>query len=238
MVRKLFLTSIRFVVLVLVASCSSYNVESVHDEASRQVYFKDGVLYYYGSINKEKNVIAFDVLTGNKVEKVFMSSPGGLVSDAIQLAYRLHREQLDLQIGALCASSCANYIMPAARHVYLDKDSVLLWHGSSFQDDISEKVRDNNAVYVEWRKEENKFFSDIGISPLITVCGIENVSMLDEVLNLLYINKLAGFTYSIEDMKNFGIENIISPDNWTPKTEYNGMKIVTASYCEQVSWAF
>ncbi len=225
---------------LILCSCSTVQNNAQQKLAiADEVYFQEGKVFYIGSITSQKTETALELFDTHKVNSFFITSPGGNVDSAIQLAYRLHSDKVDVHIGKICASSCANYIVPAAAKVFLSKNSLLLWHGSSYQDDVSRQVLENNENYVHWRKLESDFFSAVGITPLVTVCGIDQVTLMDKTLNMLQIKKLAGFTYSLDDLRKFGMNNLITKDGeWTPDYNYNNMKIVTAQYCANVSWKY
>ncbi|WP_233081878.1 hypothetical protein [Rheinheimera soli] len=237
---KYILNSFGVLLLLTICACSSVYVESPRNASvDSDVYFLDGTLFYNGSITSAKNNEAFDLIERNNVESLFINSPGGDVESAIQLSSRVRLHKIDVHIEEFCASSCANYVVPAAKRVFLSKNAILLWHGSSYQDDASESVLSGDEDYKKWRELESKFFSEVGVSPLVTVCGIDQISLTDKALNFLSIKKLAGFTYSLEDLRKFGLNNVaIKESGWSPEYEYKGMKIVKVNYCNDVSWEY
>jgi hypothetical protein len=62
--------------------------------------------------------------------RLVITSAGGNVDLAIFAAHVLKARELDVEVVGLCASSCANYLVPAARRVYLDRHSAILVHGA------------------------------------------------------------------------------------------------------------
>jgi hypothetical protein len=59
-----------------------------------------------------------------------ISSSGGDVDLAIFAAHIVKEMALDVEVVGWCASSCANYILPAAERIYLDQHSLVYVHGA------------------------------------------------------------------------------------------------------------
>lgn len=65
-----------------------------------------------------------------EVSRVVISSAGGLVSPALDMAQAIHARRLDVEVRQACLSSCANYIFPAARRKFLSHAGAVGWHGN------------------------------------------------------------------------------------------------------------
>lgn len=64
------------------------------------------------------------------IEELRITSSGGAAWDAMRLMQR-YAGRIDLLVvETLCASSCANYVIPAANRLRVEPDSVVLLHGS------------------------------------------------------------------------------------------------------------
>ena len=61
---------------------------------------------------------------------VVISSEGGRVDAAIKLARWLYESRAAIVIDGPCLSSCANYLVPVARQLYLTRRAVIAMHGS------------------------------------------------------------------------------------------------------------
>lgn len=70
-------------------------------------------------------------------------SEGGDTEAGMLLGRFIRSKHLDLEINGLCASSCANYIFPAARRKLIARGSLLAFHGTAYTTALSspEKVR-------------------------------------------------------------------------------------------------
>lgn len=229
-----------FILVGMLGACASTENTQVKSQPEHDVYMDAGNLFFNGSITAEKTKVALTLFDEHKPQAFYISSPGGDVESAIELAYKVRAEKVAVHIGKVCASSCANYILPAAEKAFLGKDSILVWHGSSYQDDLSKRMRENgeNSDFIaSWRKLESDFYSAVGVSPLITVCGVDQVSLSDKFSHLFQIKKIAGFTYSLEDIKKFGVNNIyLKDDVWQGTPSNSRMNIIKANYCDSVSW--
>lgn len=62
--------------------------------------------------------------------KLVITSSGGDADVAIFAAHVVSEMALDVEVVGWCASSCANYILTAAKRVYLDQHSVVYVHGA------------------------------------------------------------------------------------------------------------
>lgn len=207
------------------------------DWNNTSVYIDGTVLKYLGEINAEANDKAFHLYKEHKVDSLFMSSQGGDVMSGMQLANWIAQKDLDVELGNLCASSCANYILAASKKVSVKTNTKLMWHGSSYQQDVNERVAKNEPFFVKWRQGEEAFFTAHHISKYVTICGMDEVSFIDNVAHYLGISKIGGFTYGIEDLKKFGFNNIVLKDGtWSPTDNLGEYKIFHSHYCSEVSW--
>ena len=76
-------------------------------------------------------------------EKTFVvtASDGGDNAAALALGILIHRYNWDVEIVDVCASACANYIFPAGKTKYLNRHSMLLFHGGFYQENVLEMAK-------------------------------------------------------------------------------------------------
>lgn len=212
----------------LLSSCAFNPTTSVN-----KVYLDNEKVVYIGEINRKRNEQLFSLFKSNSnVTLLEISSPGGDVLAGMELGIWIKEQNIDIKIGKLCASSCANYVFPAARNKYLQEGSIILWHGSSYQPSIDELVRSGHKFASKWREQEKDFFERIGVNYQVTTCGLTQVPKWLSTLSFLNIVNIKGFDYSIEDMERFGIMKVKAPNGkWlgTKDTDIGGM--FRASYC-------
>jgi len=219
---------------VLLSSCSTLKSPKGFEYSTGEdkVFVDSGILYYLGEISGTNNNKAFKAYQENSISSIYISSPGGLVSDGISLARWIDEKELPLKVGRVCASSCANYVLVAAKEVYLKPDSMLIWHGSSYQKNINDLVKKGKGFAVKWRRIEDDFFNDYNVSKLVTVCGFHDVGVLDNILSYFGISEIAGFTYSIDALKKFGFDNLnVDSGNWEPINRFLGKRVIVSNYC-------
>lgn len=95
----------------------------------------DGNIEYVGSITAEKNMKVFALYDSSPVkpERFIITSAGGNTDYGIQLGEWLLENQLAVEIGDYCMSSCANYVFLAAREKIIGKHSFIGFHGGLLQ---------------------------------------------------------------------------------------------------------
>jgi hypothetical protein len=112
-------------------------------------------------------------------------SPGGNSEEAMRMGRFIHARKLDLEIDRGCASSCANYLFPAAAHKTIPSGAVLGFHGTAYLTDLAgeESMRAQLSAngmapkavakalpsmldYVRrLARQEGEFAADIGVNP-------------------------------------------------------------------------
>lgn len=138
---------------------------------------EDGTLAYQGHITAEANTRAMELFeqAPSPPERLLISSNGGKLMESLDLAEWVAPQQLDVEVGKQCLSSCADYIFPAGQTKWLRRDSVLVWHGSAWQASLDDMADPNHADFapllLETRRRETRFFADIEVDNLITVYG-------------------------------------------------------------------
>lgn len=83
---------------------------------------------FFGCINSDAVKIMAKELD-KKPRDIVIQSEGGDVEAALKLAAIIQELKLSLLVRGYCNSSCANYLIPAAKHVYVENDSLIMFHG-------------------------------------------------------------------------------------------------------------
>lgn len=203
--------------LVLLSGCSSLTRDAVTQPEQTFAGLRDGVLVYEGEITEDANNSLFAAYDGasEKPTRLIISSTGGDIGAGMALGNWVSQLQLEVQVGVVCASACANYVFPAGKTKYLAKDSVLMWHGSAWQQewDISAEHKAMFDVYLNtMRQQETAFYASIGVDNALSVYGQNNVTFWDLVASL-FAKSTIGYDYSLDDMARFGITNIVLLDD-------------------------
>lgn len=163
--------------------------------------------------------------SSNKPKALKISSVGGNVNLGLDLGEWILKNKLDVIVGKICASSCANYIFPAGIKKHLHKDSILIWHGNSYQTDIDARIKNKEQYLIDWRNRENKFYNSINVTPKIGVYGHKEFTIWNYLYH--YAKDTSGFDYSIADMNKFGITNILLVDEeWDWRKYHETMSVI------------
>ncbi len=75
-------------------------------------------------------------------KKLFLieASGGGNGPAALAVGILLHKHGWDVEVVDHCISSCANFIFPAGKTKYLNRQSMLLFHGGPHQEGLLETI--------------------------------------------------------------------------------------------------
>lgn len=65
-----------------------------------------------------------------QVDRLVITSGGGLVGPALDMANAIADRGLDIEVPTQCHSSCANYLFPAARRKVIGRPGAVAWHGN------------------------------------------------------------------------------------------------------------
>lgn len=212
-----------FIALLLGGCAASIDKPTVESKPDF-VGIRDGQLVYRSGISEEANQALFEAYekATEKPIRLLVSSRGGEIGLGLELGTWIKDKNLDVEVMDVCASSCANYVFPAARTKYLRKDSVLLWHGSAWQEvwGMDDEVKEAFHEYLDpMRDRETQFYADLNVDNALTVYGQHEIGFLDVVVHTFKngFGSTVGYDYSLEDMKRFGLSNIVLIDgewNW------------------------
>jgi hypothetical protein len=93
-------------------------------------YPAPGKVVYAGDSGLLDSCLETAPLPGGEIKELRITSRGGLAADTLKIVEK-YRGHLDLVIvDGLCASSCAMYILPAAKRVRVAEHSYVLLHAS------------------------------------------------------------------------------------------------------------
>lgn len=78
--------------------------------------------------------------TADPITRVYLNSSGGAFFPAIAIGRLIQTHQLDVEVGRYCASSCANYLFLAGKTKYLNRRSLVVFHGGMQQDNMFQQL--------------------------------------------------------------------------------------------------
>ncbi len=221
--RRLFAVVAAIAVAIL-AGCASRSTPGPASAPETLVSLDEvGRITYIGSITAAANSRVVEIFNAasSKPETILISSNGGNVNRGLDLAEWILDNGLDVEVGDLCFSSCANYVLLAGRVKTLNRQSVLGWHGSVWQESFDgfadPASPDYQPALVELRKRESRFFDRIGVDNVITVYGLGG----DPISFLLNRGPTLGFDFDLDDIRRLGVTNVELADgewNWREYT--------------------
>ena len=206
-------------------------------EAERADIRIDGsTVYYIGVINhgSAHNFLSLvgDVETG--IDTLIINSGGGVTTSARRIGRWIHQHGVTVIVDDLCFSSCANYIFTAAPRKIIREGAYVGWHGSEQQeryitvtrgsgsgidsfdvecktteqitgDEQPPSVIDGRTVIIGGidTADEEEFLEQIGVSIDALLYG-----MMPGQCDHYLTAGVAGWSFSIEHMAEFGITNV------------------------------
>jgi hypothetical protein len=189
-----------FLVLSTLLSCSSVKYRSV--SSNTEVYVKGSTLYFIGNINNEVLPKFNAIVEKNKIDKLVISSGGGDIYAGMSIGTWVYDSNIDIEIIGLCASSCANYIFPAAKNKYIIGNSIVAWHGNyhgklwDYQNSFPKEPK-RLEIINKGVIDEIKFYKHIGIDEFLC-----RVGKLPPNLTRNF------FTLSPSSLTVFGVDNV------------------------------
>ncbi len=95
-----------------------------------------------GEITPETFIKAREHLVGAAADLklVVINSGGGDGMSALAIGKLMHQHGWDVEVGDSCISSCAIFIFPAGKKKYLNENSLLMFHGGPYQENMMEMV--------------------------------------------------------------------------------------------------
>ncbi len=194
--------------LVLLTGCKTIPVIF---PSAYKVLVSNGVLVYDGPITGGAVLEAIRVVreSGEPINTLKITSPGGDVAAGIEFGYFVKENNLNVEVSELCFSACANYVLPAAKKVVINRNSLIGWHGGATDPNdvllagVPQAQRAQAMAYIHrLRMKETAFFGYIGVDQQITTYGDTIAGSCKSK------QRTDGWYYSIEDMQRMGIDNI------------------------------
>lgn len=143
------------------------------------------------------------LLEDGKRTRLVITSPGGNVAAALDMALAIHDLQLDVEVPTACLSSCANYIFPAGRRKTLGHPDAVGWHGN-----MTHVLYLQQTGQQRWSAEEidsarqlaareRDFYSRIGVDGFVAWFAKLPAYAIDDF-----------YWLTVADMERFGIRQV------------------------------
>lgn len=216
---------------ISIMGCSTLAKKKLHQASSQEdkveipanteetlVYKKDDVIYYKGGVSAEANQKVRNLID-SKTHRLFINSEGGDILLGMELGDLVYHNQLDVEVGDFCFSSCANYVFVAGKTKWIHEKSQIGWHGGAYQ--VMDFTNDPSmqSAYEAYIKpaqqKETAFFQKIGVKQVSTTYGQH--AQFDKYSDCV------GWTYSLKAMSQLGITNVYLLDKvWHPSGSFQG----------------
>lgn len=162
----------------------------------------DAVIFN-GQINPQAAAEFLRLAQDTDIRRLVITSRGGSVSAALDMAWAIHERGLDVDVPSTCWSSCANYIFPAARRKTVGRPGAVAWHGN-----ITHVLYLQQTGQGQWNEEEMEgarqlarreaeFFRRIGVDGFL--CWFAKIEPY-RVEDFYYL--------SVPDMERFGVRQV------------------------------
>lgn len=211
------------------------------DDPAR-IWIEGDALHYYGSISvaSQDAFLAFVATEdASGVQRFVVNSLGGDTNSGRVIGRWIFSAGLDVEVDAICFSSCADYIFPAGAGKIIRPASFVGWHGSEAQYDvIAESTPGQSGVdlerealraalipvlpegasseVIEQAIDQQMAFSDISREDeanFFDVIGISSEFTLHGMrpgnIEAWRESGRAGWTYSLADMQRLGLRSVV-----------------------------
>jgi hypothetical protein len=150
------------------------------------------------------------VIAAHPVRRVIITSGGGHVGPALDMAEVIFQKKIDVEVPIICLSSCANYIFPAGHNKIISSVGLVGWHGTithrKHLDAIGKTPigKSELSLMDGLPEREEQFYQAISTDSFLPWFG----KMAPyNVKNFYFLSK--------EDMELFGMKNIQVRDDYT-----------------------
>lgn len=168
-------------------------------------------IVFRGRIDGPSATRFIELLREPGVGRLVITSHGGLVEGALDMAEAVAGHGLDVDVPQACLSSCANYVFPAGRRKRLGHARAVGWHGN-----MAHVLHLQDTGQARWSepeiedarrlaRREQAFFQRIGVDGFVCWFGKIAPHDVDEFYSL-----------SAQDMARFGIADVTVGDGTAP----------------------
>lgn len=171
----------------------------------------DDALVFSGRISPQSVAQFLQLLQDPAITRLVITSNGGIVSAALDMALAIHERQLDVEVPTECWSSCANYVFPAARRKAVGRPGAVAWHGNMahvlylHQTGQASWNAQEMEVARDLARREAQFFSRIGVDGFL--CWFAKIGPYN----------VDGFYFlSADDLAQFGVRQVTVRNDATP----------------------
>ncbi|HSV79708.1 MAG TPA: hypothetical protein VLK85_10970 [Ramlibacter sp.] len=174
---------------------------AAHGQA--QLEARDDAVIFRGRIDGASAEAFRRLLQDPRITRLVITSSGGLVAPALDMAEAIHARGLDVEVPSACLSSCANYVFPAGRRKRLGHPLAVGWHGN-----MAHVLYLQRAGLATWPEPQ------LASARLLAQREAELYRRLGVDGFLCWFGKIAPYdapefyTLSVADMARFGVRDV------------------------------
>ncbi len=185
----------------------------------------DDAVVFRGRIDARSAAQFMELLRDPKITRLVISSGGGSVSAALDMALAVHERRLDVDVPRVCHSSCANYIFPAGRRKTVGRPGAVAWHGNithalylhqAGKETLDQQPLDSAR---ELAAREARFYRRIGVDGFVAWFAKIEPYNVDDF-----------YTLSAQDMERFGIRDVTVPAAPDGAPDQDGVRMVRVEW--------
>ena len=172
---------------------------------------------FTGSIT-ENAVVGLDRIATPEIKTIRIDSSGGSVESALKISDYIINNKISVVVSGECLSSCANFIFLSGKNKFIERGSILGFHGNTTSGkkrlikDILNQIDSSNTSILQ-KKSTKKIWLD----------EIERLSIKEQIYNkkigvlqlffscsenFVVNNKAIFWIPTLKDLNKFGIEDI------------------------------
>jgi hypothetical protein len=154
-----------------------------------------------GSIQPSTFIQVRDLIDRSIVrpKRIIINSSGGSAEASIAIGMLIYSLNIDIEVTDLCASSCANYIFTSGRRKFLNRNSIVLFHGGMQQKNLLSSI-------VSHFNSEEKTSSNSGSE---NKEGVVTTISEEEKANLAIVNSYIGLEPQLSPEEHYAKLSII-----------------------------
>lgn len=185
----------------------------------------DDAVIFRGRIDARAAARFMELLRAPKITRLVISSGGGNVAAALDMALAVHARRLDVDVPRICHSSCANYIFPAGRRKTVGRPGAVAWHGNMthalYLHQAGKEPLDPQPLESarELAGREAEFYRRIGVDGFVAwFAKLEPYNVEDF------------YALSAPDMERFGIRDVTAPAAPDGEPDQDGVRMVRVDW--------
>lgn len=185
----------------------------------------DDAVVFRGRIDARSAAKFMALLRDPKITRLVISSGGGNVSAALDMALAVHERRLDVDVPRVCRSSCANYIFPAGRRKTVSRPGAVAWHGNMthvlYLHQTGKDALDQQPLESarELATREAQFYRRIGVDGFVAWFAKLEPYNVDDF-----------YALSAPDMERFGIRDVTAPAAPDGEPDQDGVRMVRVEW--------